>query len=60
MVPELLYIDAGSGSMLLAAIASGATGLWFVVRSKYYSLKDKIVGRKNPAKDDSAVDSIDR
>lgn len=28
------YIDAGSGSYLLAAIASGAAGMWFFVRSK--------------------------
>lgn len=28
------YIDAGSGSYLLAAIASGAAGTWFFIRSK--------------------------
>ena len=32
------YIDAGSGSYLLAAIASGAAGLWFFVRTKFSSL----------------------
>lgn len=35
------YIDAGSGSYLLAAIASGAAGLWFFVRSKYASLRGR-------------------
>jgi len=35
----ILYIDAGTGSMLLAAIASGTAGLWYLIRSKYYALK---------------------
>jgi len=35
------YIDAGSGSYLLAAIASGAAGLWFFVRSKFASLRGR-------------------
>jgi hypothetical protein len=35
VLPGLLgYIDAGSGSYLLAAIASGAAGTWFFIRSK--------------------------
>lgn len=32
------YIDAGTGSYLLAAIASGAAGTWFFIRSKMGSL----------------------
>ena len=38
MVQVLAYIDAGSGSYLLAAIASGAAGTWFFIRSKMGSL----------------------
>jgi hypothetical protein len=34
MVQVLAYIDAGTGSYLLAAIASGAAGTWFFIRSK--------------------------
>jgi hypothetical protein len=37
---SLLYIDAGTGSLLLAAIASGAAGLWFFIRTKFYSFKE--------------------
>jgi hypothetical protein len=39
------YIDAGTGSYLLAAIASGAAGTWFFIRSKYAKLR----GRGTPA-----------
>jgi hypothetical protein len=35
------YIDAGSGSYLLAAIASGAAGTWFFIRSKYAQLRGR-------------------
>lgn len=35
------YIDAGSGSYLLAAIASGAAGTWFYIRSKYAKLRGR-------------------
>lgn len=38
MVQLLAYIDAGTGSYLLAAIASGAAGTWFFIRSKIGSL----------------------
>jgi len=38
MVQVLAYIDAGTGSYLLAAIASGAAGTWFFIRSKMGSL----------------------
>ena len=42
----VLYIDAGTGSMLLAAIASGGAGLWYLIRSKYYALKRRVTGGK--------------
>jgi len=35
------YIDAGSGSYLLAAIASGAAGTWFFIRSKFAKLRGR-------------------
>ena len=41
MLNTVGYIDAGSGSYLLAAIASGAAGLWFFVRSKFASLRGR-------------------
>lgn len=45
MLNLVAYIDAGSGSMLLAAVASGAAGVWFFVRSKIAA----ITGRNKPA-----------
>ena len=44
------YIDAGTGSYLLAAIASGAAGVWFFIRSNVAKLR----GRKF---DDSTVEA---
>ena len=41
------YIDAGSGSYLLAAVASGAAGTWFFLRSKFASLRGR--GRTDTA-----------
>ena len=41
------YIDAGSGSYLLAAIASGAAGTWFFIRSKFAKLRGR--GLEEPA-----------
>lgn len=35
------YIDAGSGSYLLAAVASGAAGTWFYIRSKFAKLRGR-------------------
>lgn len=48
MVQVLAYIDAGTGSYLLAAIASGAAGTWFFIRSKMGSL-----GRRKGSTPDS-------
>lgn len=36
------YIDAGTGSYLLAAIASGAAGLWMFFRSGLVKLRRKV------------------
>ena len=35
------YIDAGTGSYLLAAVASGAAGTWFFIRSQYAKLRGR-------------------
>ena len=35
------YIDAGTGSYLLAAVASGAAGTWFFIRSKFAKLRGR-------------------
>lgn len=46
------YIDAGSGSYLLAAIASGAAGTWFFIRSKFSRIsKRKSSGATSPEAD---------
>lgn len=44
------YIDAGTGSYLLAAVASGAAGIWFYIRSK----ASKITGRSKKQAQDPA------
>mgnify|MGYP006291414313 CR=1 FL=1 len=41
MLNEVGYIDAGTGSYLLAAIASGAAGAWFFVRAKFAALRGR-------------------
>ena len=41
MLNSVGYIDAGSGSYLLAAIASGAAGSWFFLRSKFAQLRGR-------------------
>lgn len=35
------YIDAGSGSFLLTAIASGSAGTWFYIRSKWSAVRGR-------------------
>ena len=49
------YIDAGTGSYLLAAIASGAAGLWMFFRSGLSRLRRKVRGESA----ESAVESTD-
>lgn len=49
------YIDAGSGSYLLAAVASGAAGLWFFVRTKFSSLTNR--GKQTGTAETAAPDS---
>ena len=46
------YIDAGSGSYLLAAIASGAAGTWFFIRSKMSRLSRR---KSQPTETDTPV-----
>jgi hypothetical protein len=48
------YIDAGSGSYLLAAIASGAAGTWFFLRSKFADLRGRGLKKAEQAPDSTA------
>jgi hypothetical protein len=41
MLNSVGYIDAGTGSYLLAAIASGAAGSWFFLRSQVAKLRGR-------------------
>jgi len=45
MLKTVGYIDAGTGSYLLAAIASGAAGIWFFIRSKWASIRGRGPGK---------------
>ena len=42
------YIDAGTGSYILAAIASGVAGFWFFLRSGMAKMKRKLKGLPPP------------
>lgn len=42
------YIDAGTGSYILAAIASGVAGFWFFLRSGLAKIKRKLKGLPPP------------
>ena len=42
LVDSVAYIDAGTGSYILAAIASGVAGLWMFFRSWMSRMKRKI------------------
>lgn len=44
MVHLVAYIDAGTGSYILAAIASGAAGLWMFFRSGLSRIRRKLRG----------------
>jgi hypothetical protein len=59
MLNSVGYIDAGSGSYLLAAIASGAAGSWFFLRSKFAQLRGRGPNKtaSQEATSDSATDS---
>ena len=41
MLDVVAYIDAGTGSYLLAAIASGTAGAWFYIRSKFAKMRGR-------------------
>lgn len=51
----LAYIDAGSGSYLLAAIAAGASGVWFFVRAKWAALTKR--GKTTEVAETTAAES---
>lgn len=50
-VDLVAYIDAGTGSYILAAIASGVAGLWFILRSWASKIKRKVTGQPAPQYD---------
>ena len=51
------YIDAGTGSYILAAIASGVAGLWFILRSWASKIKRKVTGQPAPQYDYNVEES---
>ena len=51
------YIDAGTGSYILAAIASGVAGLWFILRSWASKVKRKVTGQPAPHYDHDDAES---
>lgn len=51
------YIDAGSGSYLLAAIASGAAGTWFFLRSKFAAIRGKKLEEPGIEPESSSTDA---
>lgn len=51
------YIDAGSGSYLLAAIASGAAGTWFFLRSQFAKLRGRGGEDPIPETESSSTDA---
>jgi hypothetical protein len=51
------YIDAGTGSYLLAAIASGAAGVWFFIRSNIAKLKGRKLDDTMAEPDPTAPDA---
>ena len=46
------YIDAGTGSYLLAAIAGGTAGVWFWIRGKIARLRKPRNVSATPSEDD--------
>jgi hypothetical protein len=51
------YIDAGTGSYLLAAIASGAAGTWFFGRSNFAMLGGRRRGAGAPEPESASSDA---
>ncbi|MEX1280813.1 MAG: hypothetical protein AB1Z57_11820 [Acidimicrobiia bacterium] len=45
----LAYIDAGTGGMLLQALAAGAAGLWLLVRTRLRPGKQEPESSETPA-----------
>lgn len=53
MLSEIGYIDAGTGSYLLTAIAGGLATMWFFLRSKI----DRLLGRTSKTPDANVEDA---
>ena len=54
MLKTVGYIDSGTGSYLLAAIASGAAGIWFFIRSKWAAIRGRGPGKSSSQAKNSA------
>ncbi len=50
---HLLYLDPGSSSYLIQAIAAGALGAFFFVKNFWFSIKAFFTGKK---KTDNTID----
>lgn len=57
----IAYIDAGTGSYILAAIASGVAGAWFFLHAQISKIKRKITGKplEVEVEEEVDVDAID-
>jgi hypothetical protein len=53
MLTEIGYIDAGTGSYLLTAIAGGLATMWFFLRSKI----DRLLGRTSKTPEANVEDT---
>ena len=49
---NLAYIDAGTGSAIMAALAGGAAGLWVYVKT---SVRTKFGRKSSPKADESGT-----
>ena len=59
MLKTVGYIDAGTGSYLLAAIASGAAGIWFFIRSKWAQIRGRGPGKATTQVEGTEVTTTD-
>lgn len=58
VVDVAAYIDAGTGSYLLAAIASGAAGLWMFLRSGMARMRRKVRGESAAVDEEIVIDDV--
>lgn len=51
------YLDAGTGSMIVTAVAGGLAGVVVAVRMGFARMKAKVTGKSAPEQADSDSDS---